>query len=80
VYYAFFEHLIYDFGRIIEVYYLPKYFEKILKVVQVVNEVGPLDLEGRELVPRMETSVKNNGQIFTDEELQAGICFPMVQR
>jgi len=65
------------------------------QIVEVVNEVGPLDIGGRELITRMETSLKSQGIFYTDDngleilqrkfngttqEPVAGNYYPMVQR
>jgi len=62
---------------------------------EVVNEVGPLRTQGRELVVRLDTSLVTGGSVFTDDngleiiqrnftrntaELQAGNYHPIVQR
>jgi len=65
------------------------------QIIEVVNEVGPLDIGGRELIARMETSLKSQGIFYTDDngleilerkyngttqEIVAGNYYPMVQR
>jgi len=65
------------------------------RVVEIVSEVGPLGVGGRELITRLETSLESNGQFYTDDngleimkreynattaEPVAGNYYPMVQR
>jgi len=65
------------------------------RVVEIVSEVGPLDVGGRELITRLSTSMKSEGKYYTDDngleimertynstttELVAGNYHPMVQR
>eukprot|EP01117_Protostelium_nocturnum_P005720 TRINITY_DN2065_c0_g1_i1.p1 TRINITY_DN2065_c0_g1~~TRINITY_DN2065_c0_g1_i1.p1 ORF type:complete len:1186 (+),score=493.65 TRINITY_DN2065_c0_g1_i1:3529-7086(+) len=63
--------------------------------VEIISEVGPLNVQGRELVTRLSTNLNTQGVLYTDDngleimkrtfdrkaqELQAGNLFPMVQR
>jgi len=80
------------YGQTFVQYKIPGLFGQF---TEVVNEVGPLRAQGRELVVRLDTSLVTGASVFTDDngleiiqrnftkntaELQAGNFHPMVQR
>lgn len=82
------------YGQIIRVVTTPEADNATLQHVEIVHEIGPLDL-GKELVTRFTTNLNNNEVIYTDDngleiqtrtynatefDLVSGNYFPMVQR